>query len=160
MTADSTIYAAINAMLSLVPRDKAILASVEISVTLKTDHEKLNNGWVHFLFQRSGASYTRVLFAISTKRVFPESITSWIQSANNDGVQVVGHDGIGSPLHKLSEKLFDELGANPQDCEAEACWLLGEPKVVRIANMKKVGKGQFDRDYKLSIETVELSTAT
>lgn len=154
MEADTTIYAAINAMLSLIPRDKAILASVEIYVKSKTDHEKSGRGWVHFLFQRSGGSYIRVLFAISTKHcVFPENITTWTQSANNDGVQVVGHDGIGSPLYKLAEELLDQLGGNSQDCEAEASWLLGEPKVVEVENLKKISKKQFDFRYNVSIKT-------
>ncbi len=60
MNAERTIYAAIDAFLSLVAPDKAIHTTVEVSVTSTADYERSKSRNVHFIFDRARGSYIAV----------------------------------------------------------------------------------------------------
>lgn len=150
-----SIYTSIVALLSLVAPDRAILTTVRISVISKTDYRKSTSRDIHFLFEQSRGTYISV-FWTSPKGsvVLPSQISRWVRSACNDGVQVVGHQGIGGPIGQVAEELLNELGGkdNCQDYEAEASWLLGQPRPVRITKLTRISKDPYDFRYKISIE--------
>ncbi len=79
-------------------------------------------------------------------------ISIWTRSACNDGVQVVGGQGIGGPLHQVADELVGQLGGDPQEYEAEASWLPDPPKPVKLEKVSKVSKKQFDFRFKLEIK--------
>ena len=152
MDAARTIYAAVDALLSLVAPDKAILTTVEVCVTSKTDLKASKSRDIHFLFERPRGTYIAVYWASPEKRGFPSQISIWTRSANNDGVQVVGGQGIGGPLYRIAVELSGQLGGDQQDYEAEASWLLGQPEPVKLKKVTKFSKEQFDFRYKVQIE--------
>lgn len=148
-----TIYAAIDTLLSLVAPEKAIMTSVEVTVTSKKDHEKSRRRVVHFIFDRPHRAIA-VYWAAPDERVMgPNQIKSWKRSANNDGVQVVGGDGIYSPLYHVADKLLTELSGNPDDYEFRASWLLGQPKAIKLNRITKLNKKEGIR-YKIETENV------
>lgn len=154
MSPGRTIYAAIDSLLSLVAPEKAILASVEVSVTSKKDPEISKSRVVHFIFDRPRSKYIAVYWAAPEDIVWVLSqIKTWNQSANNDGVQVVGH-GIDSPLYRVASMLHSELGGSDDDYEFSASWLLGQPKPIKLTKVTKFNKKEGDRRYKIETEDV------
>ena len=155
MDPGDTIYAAIDTLLSLVAPEKAILASVEVIVTSKEDHKKSRARVAHFIFDRPRSSYIAVYWAAPKKWVTAfHQVKSWKRSAHNDGVQVVGGEGIDSPLYNVASQLFSELGGSEDEYESRATWLLGQPKPIKLQKVTKLNKKQFDFRYKIETEDV------
>ena len=150
-----TIYAAIDALLSLVAPEKAILASVEVGVTSKKDPKVSKSRVVHFIFDRPWSRYIAVYWASPQNRVYAFSqVATWKQSAHNDGVQVVGNRGIGSPLREVAFELLTGLGGSDDDYEFSASWLLGQPRPIKLDKVTKLIKKEGDHRYK--IEAVDV----
>lgn len=142
-----TIFAAIESILALIDSESSIMTTVEVRVHSKKKPLRSKRRKIHFLFHKP-RTYTQVYW---TETGFtPRSAKKWTRSANNDGIQVVGHQGIGPPISSVAEALLKEFheNADRQKYEATASWLLGKPEVV------KVGITEYPNDtgtYKIEI---------
>ena len=153
MNADSAIFTAIDSILSLVNPGTFIFTSIEVSVYSKKKFDKRKHRLVHFLFTKSRA-YTAVYWATTDKNIIdPKQIEIWIRSANNDGFEVVGSQGIGGPIDNTARQLLQEFhkNADPQKYKMEASWLLGQPEVVEIGKMSKTSEEKNDHIYRIEV---------